>query len=95
MEEVNPPDGSALPDPAEISEAIRRWSCMDADLTGDGQVDDSDLAIVQNMLGNPPGPSGFVNSALAAVPGLMPWGAGLLIGALAAAASYARTRAKD
>ncbi len=95
VEEVNPPDGSALPDPADIAQAIRRWSCMDADLTGDGLVDDSDLAIVQNTLGNPPGPSGFVQSGLAAVPGLMPWGAGLLIGALAAAASYARTRAKD
>ena len=95
VEEVNPPDGSALPDPADIAQAIRRWSCMDADLTGDGLVDDSDLAIVQNTLGNPPGPSGFVQGGLAAVPGLMPWGAGLLIGALAAAASYARTRAKD
>jgi hypothetical protein len=67
-----------LPSDAEAAAAVRRSLCVDTDLTGDGQVNDADLAIAQATAGGPPGPSGFVSFAAAMVPGLTPSGAVLL-----------------
>jgi len=75
-----------LPSDAEVAAAMQRSLCADTDLTGDGQVNDFDLAIVQAVAGGPPGPSGFVAFAVAMVPGLTQSGAVLLGLVLAATA---------
>lgn len=46
-------------DQTKLKQAYQRYNA-DADLNGDGVVNESDMAILQNLMGKPPGPSGLV-----------------------------------
>jgi hypothetical protein len=53
-------DATELPPGYDVGEDTRRQGCVDADLDADGSVSDTDLAILQALLGEPPGPSARV-----------------------------------
>lgn len=85
FEAIGSPDGYVPSPGGEPDEAILRSRCRDADLSGDGHVDATDLAVLMAAHGGPPGPSGLTMTLLVGIPGLAPLAMAALAVSLAAA----------